>query len=107
MGEGHEFQVDYRGFSLTINTNSAEDAAKLFGVFLYHKGCLHSYEKGSTPEVIIVDSLSVYVKFNSWFHMKSSGKIDIIVESFFAKVVCMLKLSLVLFLKKLNESLLI
>jgi len=85
----HEFKVEHKGFSLTINCNSAQEAAKQLGVYLYHKGCLSPYEKGSASQVITVHSLSVNVKFNTWFHMKSSGKVDIIVESFYVKVVCM------------------
>ena len=43
-------------------------------------------------QVVIVDSLSVYAKFISWFLVKSSGKVEIIntiiiVESFYVKVV--------------------
>ena len=43
-------------------------------------------------QVVIVDSLSVYAKFISWFLVKTSGKVEIIntiiiVESFYVKVV--------------------
>jgi len=48
---------------------------------------LSPYEKGSASQVITVNSLSINAKFNSWFHMKSSGEVEIIVESFYVKVV--------------------
>ena len=85
--EANEFEVGNGGFFIKVHCQTAEYGAKLFGSYLFHRGSLNPYTKGSAPQVVEVTSLSSHVKFNTWFHERSTDMVDIIVESFYVRVV--------------------
>ncbi len=83
-----DFEVDCEKIQLTLHCRNAGDAAKLFGVYLYHRCLLTSYEKGNCPKKISVNSVDMNVIFNAWYHKKEDGSVEIIVEAIYTKVVC-------------------
>ncbi len=83
-----DFEVDCEKIQLTLHCRNARDAAKLFGVYLYHRCLLCSYEKGNCPKKISVNSVDMNVIFNAWYHKKEDGSVEIIVEAIHTKVVC-------------------
>lgn len=85
-----DFEVECEDIILTLHCRNAQDAAKLFGVFLYHRGLLYSYEKGSSPKVVSVISVDINVNFNTWYHKNEDGSVEIIVEAVYTKMVCTL-----------------
>ncbi|CAB4028231.1 Hypothetical predicted protein [Paramuricea clavata] len=83
-----DFEVTFEDILLTLHCRNAQDAAKLFGVYLYHRGLLCSYEKGSNPKIVSVMSVDMNVKFNTWYHKKSDVSVEFIVEAIYTKMVC-------------------
>lgn len=55
---------------LQIVARRPNEAAKTFGMYLFHAGILSHYSKGNKPVTIIVSSAALLVKFRAWYSFK-------------------------------------
>ena len=77
--------MKHQGCETDIFSGTATEAAKLYGMYLYHSGVLNAFNSGADAEIISVHSDTLEVKFRTWFINNELCKCNIILESCFVR----------------------
>ena len=86
------YSVGMPNEKLRVVAKRANEAAKMFAMYLLHAGVLCEYSKGDKPSVITVSTASLLVNFKAWsssreFQDTRSNGATIILEPCFVKKV--------------------
>jgi hypothetical protein len=77
---------------LSIAAKRPNEAAKIFGMYLFHAGILSHYSKGNKPVTVTVSSPDLMVRFSTWHSKKEfpdlngSGTVIVLQPCFVKKI---------------------